>query len=79
VQPSDLLVSALTVLAVQVQDNFKAQNIANTLWAFATLQILPSGLLLAGLKMRSVVLVDTFIPLDISSTLWAFAKMGLQR
>ena len=62
-----------------MQDNFKAKNIANTLWAFATLQILPSGLLLAGLKMRSVVLVDTFIPLDISSTLWAFAKMGLQR
>jgi len=40
---------------VVVQSEFKGQEISNTLWAFATLELQPSEELMAGMMRQAVV------------------------
>ena len=56
----------LTDKAVAVRGDFNPQDIANTLWAFATLGLRPSESLLGDLTSQLVLLIDTFRPPEYS-------------
>ena len=52
------------------------QNLANFLWAFATMDVMPpENMLLAALE-RFGKLLSTYNPQGIANTLWALAALG---
>ena len=62
-------------VTMAVQD-CNPQNMANILWAFATLDVQPgTGLLEAGAH-RMLELLPTTKPQALSNTMWAFATLG---
>jgi len=65
----DSLRSGLVVRAREVQDAFNPQNIANTLWAFATLVQQPEDVLVAGLTAQALEVQGVFNPQSIANTL----------
>jgi hypothetical protein len=54
-----------------------AQDVANTIWAYATMGLLPHDDLVAGLKGRTLAVVRDFNGQDVANTFWAFAKLGV--
>jgi hypothetical protein len=50
---------------------FKAQNVANTLWAYATMGREPGAGLMRGLEGRAEALAGTFNAQNVANTLWA--------
>jgi very-short-patch-repair endonuclease len=59
-------------------DRFNPQNIANTLWAFAKLNLTPSAQLLDAASLVATKSIDSFNPQGITNTLWAFAKFDFR-
>jgi hypothetical protein len=55
---------------------FNAQNVANTLWAYATMGREPGAGVMRGLEGRAEALADTFKAQDVANTLWAYATMA---
>ena len=53
---------------------FKAQEIANTAWAFATVGLSDENLF-AALAMAGAQRVWDFKPQDLTNTAWAFARV----
>jgi len=76
--PSADLLRALEARALEVLGTFNPQDIANTLWSFATLGLKPSEELMARIMTRAVAVQRDFNPQGIANTLWAFATLGLQ-
>ena len=72
------ILRALDARALVVQGDFNAQDIANTLWSFATLGLQPSEALMAGMMKQAVAVQGDFNAQAIANTLWAFATLGLQ-
>ena len=52
------------------------QNLANILWAFATMDITPPDTLMGGAIERFVELLPAYNPQGIANSLWAFATLG---
>lgn len=52
------------------------QNLANIMWAFATMEITPPRELMDGAVERFVSLLPNYNPQGIANTLWAFASLG---
>ena len=52
------------------------QNMANILWAFATLDVQPGTALLEAGAHRMLELLPTTKPQALSNTMWAFATLG---
>jgi hypothetical protein len=50
---------------------FKAQNVANTLWAYATMRRAPGAGLMKALEGRAEALAGTFNAQDVTNTLWS--------
>jgi len=57
---------------------FKAQEVANTLWTYATMGPEPGAGMMRELEGRSEALAGTFNTQDVANTLWAYAMMGLE-
>jgi len=74
----DSLRSGLVVRALGVQGVSNPQNIANTLWAFATLVQQPEDVLVVGLTARALEVQGAFKPQSIANTLSAFVTLGRQ-
>jgi hypothetical protein len=55
---------------------FNAQEVANTLWAYATMGREPGAWVMRGLEGRAEALAGTMNAQDVSTTLWAYATMG---
>ena len=56
---------------------FKAQDVTNSLWAYATMGREPgAGLMMKQLERRAEVVAGTFNAQDVANTLWAYATMG---
>ena len=55
---------------------FIAQDVANTLWAYATMGRGPGAGVMRGLEGRAEALAGTFNAQDVANTLWAYATMG---
>ena len=77
-RPCPDLMCALESRALQVQGDFNPQDIANMLWAFATLGRQPEDALVAWLSERALQVQGAFNPQDIANTLWAFATLERQ-
>jgi hypothetical protein len=60
----------------QIQD-FNAQGIANTVWAFATLG-LSDETLLKALAQEAISQIHSFNPQEIANIVWAFATLGIK-
>ena len=58
--------------------SFNPQEVANTLWAFATLGISPSASLLAALSFVADKSAGSFNPQDVANTLWAKAVLQIE-
>jgi len=58
------------------EDTFKSQEVANTLWAYATMGREPGAGLMRVLEGREEALADTFKAQEVANTLWAYATMG---
>jgi len=70
------LVPQLEGRAEAVAGTFKAQAVANTLWAYATMGREPGAGLMRELEGRAEALAGTFNAQDVAITLWAYATMG---
>jgi len=53
-----------------------AQDVANTLWAYATMGREPGAGLMRVMEGRAEALAGTFTAQDVANTLWAYATMG---
>jgi len=59
-----------------VAGSFNAQDVANTLWAYATMGRAPGAGVMRGLEGRAEAVAGTFIAQDVANTLWAYATLG---
>jgi hypothetical protein len=57
--------------AEAVAGTFNAQEVANTLWAYATMGRVPGAGLMRGLEGRGKAVADTFNAQAVANTLWA--------
>jgi len=71
-------VVALTERALQQLEDFKPQNVANTLWALAKMRVEADKRLLRALSLRATASAADFKPQEVANTLWAFATMGVK-
>ena len=55
---------------------FKSQEVANTLWAYATMRREPGTGMMRALEGRAEALAGTFKAQQVAITLWAYATMG---
>ena len=55
---------------------FKAQNVANTLWAYATMGPEPGAGMMRELEGRAEAVAGTFKTQNVANTLWVYATMG---
>ena len=62
-------------VAVPGLDQFNAQNLANTAWAFATVNR-PDDKLFTALARAAERRVNGFKPQELANTAWAFAMAG---
>jgi hypothetical protein len=62
--------------AEAVAGTFKAQEVANTLWAYATMGWEPGAGVMRVLEGRAEALAGTFNAQNVANTLWAYATMG---
>ena len=73
------VMSGLESQALLLMGDFKAEEIANLLWAYARLGFTPNtGGLVAGLERRATQVVDDFQPQGIAMTILAYATLGIQ-
>jgi FAST kinase-like protein, subdomain 1 len=59
-----------------VTGNGRGQEIANTLWSYASLGHDPGNALLDAMAIQMVERIQQFRPQAISNSLWAYAKLG---
>jgi hypothetical protein len=62
--------------AEAISGEFNSQNVANTLWAFATMGIKPGELMMGKLERRAEAISGEFKSQAVANTLWAYATMG---
>lgn len=53
-----------------------AQDISNTLWAYATLQWHPGQELMQGAARQATLLMPRFKPQEVANTLWSYATLS---
>ena len=71
-------VSELERHAETVIGLFCAQDLANTLWAYATMKCQPGKGLMRALEGQTEAIAGTFNAQEVANTLWAYATMGLE-
>ena len=59
-----------------VTSTFNAQDVANTLWAYAMMERAPGAALMRVLEERAEALASTFNKKEVANTRWARAKIG---
>lgn len=69
---------ALERCAELLADKFDAQNVVNTLWAYAMTKQHPGKGLTRALEGQAESIAGTFTAQDVANTLWAYASMGLE-
>ena len=70
------LVPQLEGRAEALAGTFNVQNVANTLWAYATMGREPGAGMMRELEGRAEALAGTFSAQGVANTLWAYATMG---
>lgn len=75
-----MLSKVLFFVCVQAQaiaGQFKSQEIANTIWAYARLRTKPPKALLSALFQGANHRLSAFKPAELSSLMWALAKLHI--
>ena len=62
--------------AEAISGEFNSQNVANTLWAYATIGTKPEQRMMGQLERRAETISGEFNSQAIANTLWAYATMG---
>jgi len=73
------LVPELEGRAEALAGTFNAQDVANTLWAYARMERKPGAAVMMELEGRAEAGAGTFKAQDVANTLWANARMGRER
>mmetsp|Transcript_21582 Transcript_21582/g.32116 ORF Transcript_21582/g.32116 Transcript_21582/m.32116 type:complete len:1291 (+) Transcript_21582:95-3967(+) len=71
------LVSLLHDQAVGEMHKFNTQDLSNTLWGFARLQVRPSAELVEHLQWRAQSISEEFQPPEVAGMFWGFATLGI--
>jgi hypothetical protein len=71
------IIDTIASLSLAHIDEFNAQNLANTAWAFARLGR-QHNLLFTRIAEQSLAKLDTFSTQNLSNLLWAFAKLNFR-
>jgi hypothetical protein len=75
--PDSALISRLCQRATDISGNFNPQNVANLMWAVATLGLEPDAVLISNMCGRAATISGDFNPQDVTNLMWALAKLGL--
>ena len=75
-KPKENLLLALERQAEAISGEFNSQDVANTLWAFATMGMKPGERMMGQLERRAEAISGEFNSQAVANTLWAFATMG---
>jgi hypothetical protein len=59
-----------------ISGEFNSQEVANTMWAFATMGTKPGERMMGKLEWRPETISEEFNSQEVANTLWAFATMG---
>ena len=70
------ILTCLERRALETAGEFNSQNVANTLWAYASLGRDPGKGLLHALERRALETAGEFNSQEVANTLWAYARMG---
>ncbi len=73
------VIDEMTVRANALQGLFKPREIANLMWAYATLGREPGAELAGAMSRRAVSTAGKFNPQEIANLMWAYATLGLGR
>eukprot|EP00802_Teleaulax_amphioxeia_P016477 Tamp_16597.p1 GENE.Tamp_16597~~Tamp_16597.p1 ORF type:complete len:359 (+),score=84.46 Tamp_16597:27-1079(+) len=76
-EPGKELVKALEERAEELAGSFQAQNMSNTLWAYATMGRVPGAGLLRRLEERAEAVMETFNPQNVANSLWAASVFAM--
>jgi hypothetical protein len=60
-----------------VAGEFKPQEVANTVWALATMGVTPDEKLLRAMQGRAMAVAGEFDPQAVANTVWALDTMGV--
>jgi hypothetical protein len=75
-KPDARLLEAMQGRATATAGDFKPQNVANLLWALATMGGKPDAHLLEAMQARATATAHHFKPQAVANLLWALATMG---
>jgi hypothetical protein len=75
-KPGERMMGELERRAEAISGDFNAQDIANTLWAYATMGTKPGERLMGELERRAEAISGDFKSQNVANTLWAYATMG---
>jgi len=74
-EPGAVLMREMEGRAEALAGTFKAQEVANTLWAYATMGLAPGVGVMRELEGRAEALAGTFNARDTSTILWCLATL----
>ena len=77
INPGREVMDALAAASVRIISEFVAQNISNTLWAFAKMEH-PHRELFAAAGAHAARIMSSFTPQAVANMLWAYATAGLE-
>jgi hypothetical protein len=79
VVPQELMSAAATEVTIRLtqgeSETFSRQHLANTVWAYATLEVDPGWRLLSAMADAMCQRAADCNPQEISNTVWAMAKL----
>jgi ribosomal protein L14E/L6E/L27E len=78
VKPGERMMGRLERRAEAISVDFNSQNIANTLWAFATMQVKPGERMMGQLERRAEAISGEFDSQNIANTMWAYCVMTME-
>ena len=70
--------SALKLKALRMMPLFKPQEVANLMWALATLHAQPSSELVDAVSIQTLRTIESFRPQHVSNLIWALAKLKIK-
>ena len=71
-------IPALLARASVTVDSFKPQEVANLMWALATLGVEPGAELVTAMSRRAVASAGEFKPQNVANLMWALATLGVE-
>jgi hypothetical protein len=78
VKPGEWMMGQLERWAETISGEFNSQDVANTLWVYATMGTKPGARMMGQLERRAEVISGDFNSQDVANTLWVYVTMGVK-